>query len=146
MNRIERFEDLQAWQAARELTRAIYEVSRNGPLAKDYSLRDQLLRVSVGIMADVAQGFERFERADKLGHWGDARGGCCQVRALTYLCEDSRILEGEVLKTIRELCDRTGKLLFGLCRATANLGARDSDRGTSPPPSPNRPAPSDRTR
>jgi hypothetical protein len=42
MAKIERFEDLIAWQKARELTRAIYEVTRHGAFAKDYGLRSSV--------------------------------------------------------------------------------------------------------
>jgi hypothetical protein len=42
MAKIERFEDLIAWQKARRLTRAIYEVTLNGAFAKDYGLSGQI--------------------------------------------------------------------------------------------------------
>lgn len=131
MNKIERFEDLQAWQAARELTRTIYHISRAGPLSKDYGLRDQLIRAALGIMIDVAEGFERFERADKVALWAQARGGCSQIRALTYVCEDHSAVDPQGLSTVREQCDRASKLLFGLSRATLNLPPRDVDPGSA---------------
>jgi hypothetical protein len=59
MARIERFEEIEAWKAARGLTNAIYSMSNQGPIAKDFGLRDQLRRASVSIMANVAEGFER---------------------------------------------------------------------------------------
>lgn len=52
MSKIERFEDLVAWQKARELTQAIYAVTNNGAFSKDYGLRDQIRRASVSIMSN----------------------------------------------------------------------------------------------
>ena len=39
---ITRFEDIRAWQAARELTRMVYAISTQGRFARDYRLRDQI--------------------------------------------------------------------------------------------------------
>jgi len=45
MNKIERFEDILAWQKARVLTKEIYASTRMGPFAKDYGLKDQDFRL-----------------------------------------------------------------------------------------------------
>src|SRR5205814_424185 len=47
MAKILRFEDIEAWQRARELTRKVYNVSKTGFFAKDFGLRDQIQRASV---------------------------------------------------------------------------------------------------
>jgi hypothetical protein len=49
--RIERFEDLVAWQQSRALTRAVYASSSQGLLQQDFGLRDQLRRASVSVMS-----------------------------------------------------------------------------------------------
>jgi len=54
MGKIERFEDIDAWKKARELTKVIYEITSQGKLAADFSLKDQLRRASVSIMANIA--------------------------------------------------------------------------------------------
>jgi len=64
MGKIERFEDLIAWQKARELTRAIYEVTRQGAFAKDFGLSGQIQRAAVSIMSNIAEGFERGGRGE----------------------------------------------------------------------------------
>jgi four helix bundle protein len=50
--KIEKFEDLIAWQKAKELTKDIYKVTRQGEFLKDFGLRDQ------------AEGFERGGRSE----------------------------------------------------------------------------------
>ncbi len=59
MGKVERFEDLIAWQKARGLARAIYELTRHGAFAKDYGLSGQIQRAAVSIMSNIAEGFER---------------------------------------------------------------------------------------
>ena len=55
--KVERFEDLIAWQKARELTKTIYKITKSGEFAKDFGLRDQIRRASVSIMSNLAEGF-----------------------------------------------------------------------------------------
>ena len=52
MSRIEKFEDLIAWQKARELTRQVYDVTRTGSFSKDFGLCDQIRRAAVSIMSN----------------------------------------------------------------------------------------------
>jgi len=51
--KIEKFEDLIAWQKARELTKNIYKITRQGEFSKDFGLRDQIRRASVSIMSNT---------------------------------------------------------------------------------------------
>lgn len=55
---IEKLEDIEAWQKARELVKDIYRLSNNKNLSKDFGLKDQLRRASVSIMANIAEGFD----------------------------------------------------------------------------------------
>jgi four helix bundle protein len=59
LSRIERFEEIRAWQMAKELVAEVYRETDNGAFARDFSLRDQLRRASVSIMSNIAEGFER---------------------------------------------------------------------------------------
>ncbi len=59
MPKIERFEDLIAWQKARVLTKRVYEATRVTPFAKDFGLSGQIQRAAVSIMSNLAEGFER---------------------------------------------------------------------------------------
>ena len=51
--KITRFEDIEAWQIARDLTRLVYKAVKKGNFSKDYGLRDQVCRASVSIMANT---------------------------------------------------------------------------------------------
>lgn len=50
--KIEKFEDLIAWQKARVLTNTVYEMTSTGIFCKDFSLRDQIRRATVSIMSN----------------------------------------------------------------------------------------------
>jgi len=58
MTTAKRFEDLEVWQRAKELTSLIYRLSSSGAFARDFGLRDQMRRASVSVMSNIAEGFE----------------------------------------------------------------------------------------
>lgn len=59
MATIRQFEDIQAWQKARELSSEIYKLCKHGELANDYGLKDQIRRSAVSIQSKIAEGFGR---------------------------------------------------------------------------------------
>ncbi len=82
--KVEHFEDLIAWQKARELTRAIYEVTRQGAFAKDYGLSGQIQRASVSIMSNIAEGFERGNPREFHQFLSVSKSSCAEVRSQLY--------------------------------------------------------------
>src|SRR3954467_5237111 len=88
MGRVERFEELVAWQKARELTREIYRVTREGTFARDFGWRDQIQRAAVSIMSNIAEGFERGKRTEFHQFACIAKGSCGEVRSTLYVAVD----------------------------------------------------------
>jgi len=64
MSKIERFEDLIAWQKARELTASIYRITRQGSFAKDFGLSGQIQRAAVSTMSNIARGNAQLQSAN----------------------------------------------------------------------------------
>lgn len=58
MPTITRFEEIEAWQTARELTRLVYSLTETGKFSRDFGLKDQIQRASVSIMSNISEGFE----------------------------------------------------------------------------------------
>jgi len=109
-----RFEDLEAWKAARELTTVTYRLCRHEPLSRDFGLCDQLRRAAVSVMNNVAEGWECLHPAEKVQFYNFARRSCGEVRSMSYvLLDNSYVSDGEY----REIYDRAvrcGKLVSGL--------------------------------
>lgn len=53
MSKIERFEEIKAWEKARVLVKEIYRVTSTGRFSKDFSLREQLRRAAVSIVSNT---------------------------------------------------------------------------------------------
>ena len=99
MGKIERFEDIDAWKKARELTKIIYEVTAQGKLATDFSLRDQLRRAAVSIMANIAEGFEREGNKEFRQFLATAKGSAGEVKALLYVALDAGLTSIRTIST-----------------------------------------------
>lgn len=59
MAKIERFEDLQVWMLAREISQSVWSLFDSTSLGKDYELKNQMSRSSGSIVDNIAEGFER---------------------------------------------------------------------------------------
>ena len=116
MAKIERFEDIEAWKKARELTKIIYEVTAQGKLAADFSLRDQLRRAAVSIMANIAEGFEREGNKEFRQFLAMAKGSVGEVKALLYVALDAGLTSSEQFQRITALADEASRLLAGFLR------------------------------
>ncbi len=127
MAKIERFEDIEAWKKARELTKIIYEVTAQGKIAADFSLKDQLRRASVSIMANIAEGFEREGNKEFRQFLATAKGSVGELKSLMYVALDAGLTSSEQFSRIMSLADETSRLLAGFLRylkATDKKGSK----------------------
>ena len=83
----ERFEQLPVWQAAIELARRIYRLTKRPPLRRERNLRDQIERAAVSISNNIAEGFERGTTEELLTFLYIARGSAAKVRSMLCLFE-----------------------------------------------------------
>ena len=114
VGRVERFEDLIAWQKARELTRQVYLLTKNGEFSRDFGLRDQIQRASVSIMSNLAEGFERGGRAEFHQFVVIAKGSCAEVRSQLYVALDVGYISQEEFDQVHALAIEVSRILGGL--------------------------------
>ena len=111
---IERFEDLIAWQKARDLSRAIYSISGKGLFSRDYGLRDQIRRAIVSVMSNIAEGFERGGRGEFHQFLVMAKGSCAEVRSQLYIAFDAGYLNNEEFKQLHARALELSRIIGGL--------------------------------
>ena len=90
---VKRFEDLIAWQKARELARAVYDATKRDRFARDFGLRDQITRAAASVMSNLAEGFERGSRSEFHQYIVVAKASCAEVRSDLYLAHDVGYLD-----------------------------------------------------
>lgn len=92
MGKINKFEELQGWQKARELSKSIYNITRNSELSKDFALRDQLRRSSISVMSNIAEGFARRTDKEFANFLGIAHGSVAELQSQLYIAFDQKYL------------------------------------------------------
>jgi four helix bundle protein len=112
--KIQRYEDLIAWQKARELTRRIYEVTRGAGFERDFRLVDQIRSASVSVMSNLAEGFERGSTADFLRFVYMAKGSAAEVRSQLQVAVDVGYLSPAQFDRLKAEADELGNVLGGL--------------------------------
>lgn len=112
--KVERFEDLIAWQKARELTKVIYAVISNGSFSKDYGLRDQIRRAAVSAMSNVSEGFERGSLNEFHQFLVIAKASCAEVRSQLYVALDAGYLDENSFSKITGLTIELSRIIGGL--------------------------------
>jgi four helix bundle protein len=105
--KIERFEDLEIWQLARELCKYIYPVTLKEPFCMDFKLRDQIRASSGSVMDNIAEGFERDGNKEFVQFLSMAKGSCGECRSQSYRSFDYQYIDEE---TLQELISKTSQL------------------------------------
>jgi four helix bundle protein len=114
MARIERFEEIKAWQIARELVKAVYTLTRNGAFAKDFGLRDNIQRAAVSVMSNIAEGFERNSKKEFVHFLYIARGSAGEVRSQLYVASDLGYMNGNECSEVLSKAEETSRTIYGL--------------------------------
>jgi len=113
MARIERFEDIEAWKAARELANSIYGLTEKPKFARDFGLRDQIQRAAVSVMSNIAEGFESQSNRSFISYLYRAKGSAGEVRSQLYIAFDRGYITNEELDAGIRLAEKTSRLIAG---------------------------------
>jgi len=116
--RISSFEDLEAWQMARQLVNSIYVLTRVKSLAVDFRLCSQVQAAGVSITSNIAEGFERTHLQEKIQFYNVARGSAGEVRSLLYVISDNFVEAATEAERLRQETTTVGKLVTGLLNST----------------------------
>ncbi|HEV7905411.1 MAG TPA: four helix bundle protein [Pyrinomonadaceae bacterium] len=116
MATFKRFEDIQAWQKARQVTRLIYEASAKERFAKDYALRSQIQRASVSIMANIAEGFGRRSDKEFANFLNIAHGSASEVQSHLYIAADLDYLDQATFDNLYEMLSEVSRMTLALAQ------------------------------
>lgn len=114
MGNARQFEDLLAWQKARLLTNEVYKVTREGGLAHDHGLKNQMQQAAVSIMSNIAEGFERGSKRE-FGHFLlIAKASCGELRSQLYVALDAEYISQSQFENITTQAVEVSRILSGL--------------------------------
>lgn len=106
MSAVERFEQLECWQSARDLVKSVYLFCEQGKLARDFETRGQLKRAALSTMNNIAEGFgRRISEREFIRFLVIAVASSIEVKSITYVLEDLEYLSQDAVNVLRGKSD-----------------------------------------
>jgi four helix bundle protein len=119
-----RFDEIEAWQKAREVTKFVYRISNHGGFAKDFGLRDQIRRASVSIMANIAEGFERDGTGELIQFLAVAKGSAAEVLSHADVALDQDFISKENFDRLAAMTAELGRMIAALMTYLRRSGTK----------------------
>lgn len=129
MAKVRRFEDLRVWQDAMDLAKGVHAACREGGLRRDEVLRTQIWRSAVSVPSNIAEGFERFSRAEFTRFLLISRASCGELRCQLTLARNVDLLPAS---TADRLLDQAASVARQLSALLARLRKSPSPRSAQP--------------
>ena len=114
MAKIERFEDLQCWQKARQLANAVYDLTEHPKFAKDFRLCGQIQGAAGSVMHNIAEGFDSGSNPEFIRFLRMARRSATEIQSELYLALDRKYIAQTELNSAYGLATEAKRLINGL--------------------------------
>lgn len=114
MAKIERFEDLQSWQKARQLTNLIYDLTQLPKFSRDFRLMGQIQGAASSIMHNIAEGFDSGTNPEFIRFLKMARRSASEVQSELYLALDRKYINQDELATAYNFATESKRLINGM--------------------------------
>ena len=125
---IRTFEDLDVWKVCRDLRAQIAILARTFPREEQYRLRDQLIRASRSVTANLAEGYGRFHYAENMQFARQARGSLYEIIDHLTVAQEEKLISGETFTLMRDDVLRAVLVVNGFIRYLSK--AKTSSRGS----------------
>jgi four helix bundle protein len=106
MGEIKRFEDLDVWQEARIIVQHVYRATSDRDYSRDLSLRDQVRRAAVSMMANIAEWFSRRSNREFVQYLFIAKASAAEVQNHLYVALDQGYVSQEQFQRLYDRIDR----------------------------------------
>ncbi|GAA4309052.1 four helix bundle protein [Pontixanthobacter gangjinensis] len=116
MSKFSSFEEIKAWQQARELNSEIYTLSDKGLFKADFDLKSQIRRSSISITSNIAEGFERGTTKEFIRFLYVAKGSAGEFRSQLYLAQDLKYITSEDFERLSARVNEISKMISGLIK------------------------------
>jgi len=116
MATFKKFEEIECWKRARQLTRRVYDITNQPEFAKDFGLKDQIRRASVSVMSNIAEGYDRSGTAEFVHFLATAKGSAAEVKCQLYVAADQSYIQEDDFNELSALATETGSMVAGLMR------------------------------
>jgi len=129
--RIERFEDIEAWQLARELARKVYGLTKKTKFARDYGLKGQIQDAAGSSMHNIAEGFDSETNPEFIRFLRYAKRSCTEVQSELYMALDLQYITDAEFEDVYDHAGRTRATIRGFISYLAAY-EQDQQKKSSP--------------
>lgn len=116
-----------AWQKAHEFVLLVYRISRHFPEDERFGLTSQLRRAAVSIEANIAEGYRKLSKPDKLRFLNIAQGSLEECRDYHILAKDLNYIDDNEFEQMRMSILMASKFLNAYCEGIINNNAMKND-------------------
>jgi four helix bundle protein len=116
MASIQNFEEIEAWQKGRELTRRIYQLTAKEKFARDFTLKDQIKRAAISITSNIAEGFERGGNREFVQFLAIAKGSASELKSQLYTALDVGYIAQTEFNELHQLTHSIMLLISGFMK------------------------------
>jgi four helix bundle protein len=120
MAAFKKFEEIRAWQKAREATKRVYQATADPKFSRDFGLRDQIQRASVSIMANIAEGFGRHSDREFANFLNIAHASVSEAQSHLYVALDLGYLQQTSFDRLYNLFDEVSRMTIQLAKHLRN--------------------------
>jgi four helix bundle protein len=124
MSAYKSFEEMEVWRSARELSKAIYELTQHGSFAHDFGLRDQINKATGSIMDNIAEAFDRDGVREFIQFLCISKGSIGEVRSQLYRAVDRKHISPEIFGQLHTSALSVSNQLGGLISYLKRSGYR----------------------
>jgi len=124
MTSIQKFEEIEAWQKGRELTRQIYRLAAKEKFARVFMLKDQIKRAAISITSNIAEGFERGGNREFVQFLSTAKGSASELKSQLYIALDADYLTKAEFDELYKQAHTVVLLLGGFIKYLQQSGLR----------------------
>lgn len=108
---IKRFEDIKVWQESRDLTKKIYDLTKNSAFSKDFGLTGQLQRAAVSIMNNITEGFDSGSNAEFIRFLGYSRRSSSEVQCCLYVALDQKYISNNEFGLVYDQTEKVRRMI-----------------------------------
>ena len=126
------FENILAWQKAHTFVLLVYRVTGHFPKDEIFGLTSQFRHAAVSIEANIAEGYKKLSKADKLRFFNISQGSLEECRDYIILSRDLGYIHQQEYEDLHTCIENASNFLNSYCRAIVNNNALKEEKGIVP--------------
>jgi four helix bundle protein len=125
--KIERFEDIEAWQLARKLTSKVYDLTKKTRFARDFGLKGQIQDAAGSSMHNISEGFDSETNPEFVRFLRYAKRSCTEVQSELYVALDQKYITNEEFQDVYDHAGSTRATIRGFIKYLQTYNQQKKD-------------------